>query len=371
MRIFVPRERQEEKRVAISPETTQKFKKLGIDVAIESGIGKASFYSDEAYKMAGAEIVSEANVSQYLSQADIILHVLPSEVQQLELLKPNAWHISFFDPFRYEDRKSVCEQRSLNVVSLERIPRTSLAQKMDALSSQSSLAGYVSVLEGAHYLSRALPMMVTSAGTLQAVRVFVIGAGVAGLQAIATAKRLGARVEAFDTRPEVEEQVHSLGAKFLKIKLGETQSSAQGYAKALSDEQLELQRKMMLDTCAHTDILITTAKVFGRKAPLIVNESLVKAMKPGSVIVDLAVEAGGNTEGLVAGKNIQTEDGVYILGEGYWERHVATSASQMYASNLYAFIEHFWNATTQSLKQNLEDPILKSCLWMHQGKVLF
>ncbi len=371
MQIFVPKEIQEETRVAITPDTVKKFNSLGIQVNVESGIGQLSLSTDEAYREAGANIVAGDQCTRQLQEADCVLHVLPLACEQLLNMKEGAWHVSFFDAFRYPQLVECFQQRKLNVVSLERIPRISLAQKMDALSSQSSLAGYVGVLQGIQHLAYVLPMMVTPAGTLQSARVFVIGAGVAGLQAIATARRLGARVEAFDTRPEVEEQVNSLGAKFVKINLGATGSTAQGYAKALTEEQLALQRQLMAKTCAKSDIVITTAKVFGRKAPLIINNEIIRQMRPGSVIVDLAVEAGGNTEGLIPGKNFVSDGGVWILGEGYWERKVARSSSQMLSSNLYAFIEHFWSKELNALQCDLESSILKSCLYAQAGTVRF
>ena len=368
MQIFVPRENSPEIRVAVTPETVRKFTKLGLSVAIETGAGLHSFLSDNDYQSAGAQIVSAENRSQSLQTADILLHVLPLEIADIAQLKPHAWHISFFDAFRYPEALAQFQQQQTNVISLERIPRTSFAQKMDALSSQSNLAGYVSVLQGVAYLRKTLPMLVTAAGTLQPARVFVIGVGVAGLQAIATAKRLGARVEAFDTRPEVEEQVRSVGAKFMKIDLGCTESTQQGYAKAITDEQLQRQREAMIDICAHSDVVITTAKVFGRKAPQIIHQAMLAAMKPGSVVVDLAVEAGGNTEGLVPGKNITTDHGVHLLGEGYWERKVSASASQLFASNLCALIEHLWEPQTQQLRRDENDPILKDCWWLNDGQ---
>ena len=371
MQIFVPREISEETRVAVTPETVKKFVQLGISVAIEQGAGEKSLISDEAYKQAGARVVLNEKRSSELQNADVVLHVLPLEATDIAHLKPHVWHISFFDAFRYPEALEAFKRQQTNVISLERIPRTSFAQKMDALSSQSNLAGYVGVLKGVQYLRKTLPMLVTSAGTLQAARVFVIGVGVAGLQAIATAKRLGARVEAFDTRPEVEEQVRSVGAKFVKIDLGQTGSTQQGYAKALTPEQLQRQREGMKVVCARSDIIITTAKVFGRKAPLILTKAMTDAMQSGSVVVDLAVEAGGNTEGLVAGQNIITPNGVHILGEGYWERNVAASASQMFASNLFALVEHLFDKDTQQLRCDEQDAILKSCLWLKDGETRF
>ncbi|MFQ6723022.1 MAG: NAD(P) transhydrogenase subunit alpha [Opitutales bacterium] len=368
MQIFVPRECENETRVAVTPDTVKKFIQLGITIQVESGCGLKSLHTDEDYVKAGAQIISTSEKKEALQAADLVLHVLPLEASDIAHMKPKAWHVSFFDTFRFPEQLEAFKQNQTNVISLERIPRTSFAQKMDALSSQSSLAGYVSVMEGLRYLPKTLPMMVTPAGTLQAARVFVIGAGVAGLQAIATAKRLGARVEAFDTRQEVEEQVQSLGAKFVKIDLGKTESTQQGYAKALTEEQLERQRALMLETCAHSDIVITTAKVFGRKAPLIINQAMLNAMKPGSVVVDLAVEAGGNTEGLVLGENTQTENGVYLLGEGYWERKVAASATQMLAANFFALIQHLWNAETKTLQYDENETILKACWCIKEGQ---
>lgn len=368
MQIFVPRECEKETRVAATPDTVKKFIQLGIAVQIESGCGLKSLHTDDDYSKAGAQIVPNDKKQEALQNADLILHVLPLDAEEIAHMKPKAWHVSFFDTFRFPEQFKAFQEKQTNVISLERIPRTSFAQKMDALSSQSSLAGYVSVMQGLSYLPKTLPMMVTPAGTLQAARVFIIGAGVAGLQAIATAKRLGARVEAFDTRQEVEEQVQSLGAKFVKIDLGKTESTQQGYAKALTEEQLERQRMLMLETCAHSDIVITTAKVFGRKAPLIINQAMLNAMKPGSVVVDLAVEAGGNTEGLVLGENTKTTNGVYLLGEGYWERKVATSATQMLAANFFALIQHLWNTETKSLLADETEPILKSCWCIKDGQ---
>ena len=371
MQIFVPREIPKETRVAVTPETVKNFIQLGLSVAVEQEAGAKSLISDEAYRQAGAQIVSNENRLRALETADILLHVLPIEAVDIAHLKPHAWHVSFFDAFRYPEALLRFKEQQTSVIALERIPRTSFAQKMDALSSQSNLAGYVGVLKGVQYLQKILPMLVTSAGTLQAARVFVVGVGVAGLQAIATAKRLGARVEAFDTRQEVEEQVHSVGAKFVKIDLGQTESTQQGYAKALTEEQLQQQREGIAAVCARSDIVITTAKVFGRKAPLILTKSMLDVMKSGSVIVDLAVEAGGNTECLVPGQNITTPNGVRILGEGYWERNVAASASQLFAANLFALVEHLFDKNTQQMQCNEQDAILNACLWLKDGQARF
>jgi NAD(P) transhydrogenase subunit alpha len=241
---------------------------------------------------------------------------------------------------------------------------------MDAISSQANLAGYYSVILAAERLNRILPMMMTPAGTISPARVFVIGVGVAGLQAIATARRLGARVEAFDTRPVVEEQVRSLGAKFVKIDLGETGQTEQGYARELTPEQIEMQRKGMAKVCAQSDIVVTTAKLFGRPAPTLVTGAMVAGMKRGSVIVDLAAETGGNVEGSESGREIVTDNGVRIVGIARLEACLPCHATQVYAANLANFVEHFWDAESKSFAYRLDDEILKGCLLTHKGQIL-
>jgi NAD(P) transhydrogenase subunit alpha len=240
---------------------------------------------------------------------------------------------------------------------------------MDVLSSQTNLAGYVAVIMAAGKINKILPMMMTPAGTLHPAKVFVIGAGVAGLQAIATAKRLGAKVEAFDTRPVVEEQVKSLGANFVKLDLGETGETKDGYAKALTEEQLEKQRQMMAKHCAKSDIVITTAQVFGKTAPRIITADMVAQMKKGSIIVDLAVETGGNVEGSKLNEEVDI-NGVTILGHGNLPGLVPQHASQMFSSNLVSFLQEFWNKETATLEFKIENKILKSCLITHNGEII-
>jgi NAD(P) transhydrogenase subunit alpha len=258
----------------------------------------------------------------------------------------------------------------VSAVSMEMIPRTTLAQKMDALSSQASLAGYAAVIQAAARLRLVLPMMMTPAGTILPARVFVLGAGVAGLQAIATAKRLGARVEAFDTRPVVEEQVRSLGAKFVKIDLGETGQTAGGYAQALTPEQIARQQAAMAKICAQSNIVITTAKVFGRKAPRLVTTAMLAGMSAGSVVVDLAIESGGNVEGARAGEDVVTPNGVTIIGHPCLESTVAHHASQVLAANYAAWITHFWDESRKALRLDVSDEILKGCLITHGGAIV-
>jgi NAD(P) transhydrogenase subunit alpha len=239
---------------------------------------------------------------------------------------------------------------------------------MDVLSSQASLAGYVAVILAAERLEKIVPMMMTPSGTIAPARIFINGAGVAGLQAIATARRLGARVEAFDTRTVVEEEVQSLGAKFVKIDLGETGQTADGYAKALTDEQLQIQRQAMTEHCASADIVITTAQVFGKKSPLIITKEMIAVMKEGAVVVDLAAEGGGNVEGVVLGEEIVT-GGVRIIGFENIPGRVAVHASQMYSKNLANFVLEYWDAEAKTMKLRLDDEIIKGCLVTHKHEI--
>jgi NAD(P) transhydrogenase subunit alpha len=251
---------------------------------------------------------------------------------------------------------------------MEMIPRSTRSQKMDALSSQASLAGYVMVLLAATHMPGIFPMMMTPAGTLKPAKVFIIGAGVAGLQAIATAKRLGSRVTAFDTRDVVKEQVESLGAKFLEIDLGETGQTKDGYARELTPEQIEKQRQAQADVIAESDVLITTAQVFGRKPPVLVTRDVVERMRPGAVIVDMAAETGGNVEGSEPGKTV-TINGVTVIGDGNWANYVARDASQMYASNMFNLVDDNWDEEGKIFKLDLEDDILQGCVITHEGEI--
>jgi H+-translocating NAD(P) transhydrogenase subunit alpha len=290
--------------------------------------------------------------------------------EEIGEMKRGCLHVSFLNPFSRKDLLRVFADAGVNAVSMEMMPRTTLAQKMDAISSQANLAGYYAIITAAERLNRILPMMMTPAGTISPAKVFVIGVGVAGLQAIATAKRLGARVEAFDTRPVVEEQVRSLGAKFVKIDLGETGQTEQGYAKELTPEQIELQRQGMAKVCAQSDIVVTTAKLFGRPAPTLVTREMVAGMKRGSIIVDLAAETGGNVEGSEPDREVVTANGVRIVGIAKLEACLPGHATQVYAANLANFVEHFWDGEAKAFSYRLDDEILKGCLLTHDGKVL-
>lgn len=368
MLVFAPCESPTEARVAVTPEYAKKLMALGLTVAVEAGAGQKAGHPDSQYAAVGAEVRSDRAAA--LAQADIVLRVRKPEAAETAALKRGALHVSFLDPFREKALLQAMAGAGLSVVSMEMMPRTTLAQKMDALSSQANLAGYYAVIRGAERLTKILPMMMTPAGTISPARVFVIGVGVAGLQAIATAKRLGARVEAFDTRPVVEEQVKSLGAKFVKIDLGETGQTAQGYAKELTPEQVRKQQEGMAKVCASADIVITTAKLFGRPAPKLVTQAMLAGMQPGSVVVDLAAEGGGNVEGTVLNEEVVTANGVRIVGAGALEACMATHASQVYSANLYNFIEHFWDKKAGSFSYRLEDEILKGCLLAHGGSIV-
>ena len=367
MQVFCPREHAPETRVSADPESVKKLTGLGLEVVVESGAGLASDHEDAAYEAAGARITTDRQAA--LAAADIVFRVNSPQPEEIASLKRGCLHVSFLNPFARKDLLQAFAAAGVNAVSMEMMPRTTLAQKMDAISSQANLAGYYAVIRGAERLNRIFPMMMTPAGTISPARVFVIGVGVAGLQAIATAKRLGARVEAFDTRPVVEEQVRSLGAKFVKIDLGETGQTAQGYAKELTPEQIEKQRQGMAKVCAQSDIVITTAKLFGRPAPTVVTKDMVAAMKRGSIIVDLAAETGGNVEGTVVDQEVTTDNGVLIIGTAKLEACLPCHATQVYAANVANFLEHFWDKEAATFSYKLEDEILKGCLMTHEGAV--
>jgi NAD(P) transhydrogenase subunit alpha len=343
----------------------KKLTGLGATVQVQAGLGATLHIEDSAYEAAGAAVITD--LSAAMAEADMVLRL--NKPAGPEGLKPGAIHVSYLDPFFDLDNVKAFAAAKISAVCMEMIPRTTIAQKMDALSSQASLAGYAAVIQGAAKLQRSLPMMMTPAGTLSPCKVFVIGAGVAGLQAIATAKRLGARVEAFDTRPVVEEQVQSLGAKFLKIDLGETGQTAGGYAKELTPEQLAKQQEAMGKAIAKSDIVITTAKLFGRPAPRLITDAQIAGMVPGSVIIDMAAGSGGNVEGSKPDQDVVIH-GVTVAGDTNLEGKVPYDASQMYGSNLVNFVQHFWNKETKAFELRREDEIIDGSLLTHDGEVV-
>lgn len=368
MQIVVPAETWEnERRVALIPDSVKKLVRAGLSVSVESGLGSQSGYSDADYEEAGATVSGDR--AALLGSGDIVLRVRKPSLDEVGQLKQGAIQVSYLDPYNEHELVDALAAQGVSAISMEMIPRTTRAQKMDALSSQANLAGYVMVVLAAQKLDRILPMMMTPAGTLSPAKVFVIGAGVAGLQAIATAKRLGARVEAFDTRPVVAEQVQSLGAKFVDIDLGETGQTKDGYARELTPEQLEMQRQGMKKVISESDIVITTAQVFGRPAPRIVTADMVEAMQPGGVIVDMAVDSGGNVEG---SKPDETVDigGVSILGISNLPAQVAKDASQMYSSNLFNLVSEYWNDEEKTFNLDLADDILQGCVITHDGAIV-
>ncbi len=368
MRLVALTEPGDEARVALTPVVAAKLAGLGVEVAVEAGLGAAADYPDAAYAEAGAAVGGDRG--ELLAGADMVWRVRKPPPEEVRRMKRGTVHVSFFDPFREREMLAALAEAGVSAVSMEMMPRTTLAQKMDSLSSQASLAGYAAVIQAAACSRGIFPMMMTPAGTLSPARVFVIGVGVAGLQAIATAKRLGARVEAFDTRPVVEEQVRSLGAKFVKIDIGETGQTAEGYARELTPEQIERQREGMAKVCAQSNVVITTAKLFGRPAPVLVTAAMIARMKPGSIVVDLAAGAGGNVEGVEPGKTVVTDNGVRIIGAVALEATVARDSSAMYAANLYAFFEHFWDAGEGRFALRRDDEILSGCLLTHGGEVV-
>ncbi|HUV07793.1 MAG TPA: Re/Si-specific NAD(P)(+) transhydrogenase subunit alpha [Spirochaetia bacterium] len=367
MIIGIPKETDpKERRVPLVPQTAKRLAALGAGLVIEQGAGLPSGFDDREYRDAGAKVLKTRE--EVLSGANIVLRLNVPPKQDVALLKPETIHISYLDPFNQRKLVETMAAARIAALSMEMIPRSTRAQKMDALSSQASLAGYVAVILAAERLAQVFPMMMTPAGTLSPARVFVIGAGVAGLQAIATAKRLGARVEAFDTRPVVAEQVQSLGARFVQVDLGETGETKDGYAKTLAPEQLARQQEAMAKHCALADVVITTAQVFGRKAPLIVTEEIIKSMKPGSIIVDMAVESGGNVAGSEADLEV-VKGPARILGYTNLAGRVPAHASQMYSSNAGSLIEEFWDKEKKEMVLDPDDEIIQGCLITRGGEI--
>jgi NAD(P) transhydrogenase subunit alpha len=367
MKVFIPKETYpNESRVPMLPSDVEKLVKKGADVEIQGGLGATCNFTDAHYENAGAKAVKDRAAG--LSSAELVLRLRKPALDEVKLLKSGSIHASYLDPFNEKALVRALAEQGVSAICMEMIPRTTLAQKMDALSSQASLAGYAAVIWAAERLDKIFPMMMTPAGTIQPARVFIIGAGVAGLQAIATAKRLGARVDAFDTRPVVAEQVKSLGARFVEVDLGETGQTKDGYARELTPGQLQKQRDAMAKVCAQADVVITTAQVFGRRAPLIVTREMIAGMKPGSLVIDMAVEGGGNVEGSALGREVAV-NGVNIVGLENIPARVAVHASQMYSSNLTSLVEHFWNKESKRLELDLDDEIMKGCLIAHNGEI--
>jgi H+-translocating NAD(P) transhydrogenase subunit alpha len=364
MRIAVPSETQgSETRVAATPETVRKFIALGADVAIEKGAGLLSGISDADYEAAGASIARTAK--DVLKGADIVLKVRRPAETELKSYGSGAVVIGIMDPYGNEAAVDAMAKAGISAYAMEFMPRITRAQVMDVLSSQANLAGYRAVIDGAGEYGRGIPMMMTAAGTVPAARIFIMGVGVAGLQAIATARRLGGVVTATDVRPATKEQVESLGAKFLAVEDDEFKQAqtAGGYAKEMSKEYQAKQAELTAAHIAKQDIVITTALIPGRPAPKLVSKAMVESMKAGSVIIDLAVERGGNCEMARPGETVVTPNGVKIVGHLNVPGRLAATASQLYAKNLYAFVETMVDKKEKKLAINLDDELVKAtCL---------
>ena len=356
---------QGDKRSTLHPETIKPLLDMGINIIFERSLGKDIDIDDEVFEAMGARAVSR---DECLQSSQVIYSSSALNKEEIAKLKNETVFIGLLNPFENREQFKYFADQNVTAISMEFIPRITRAQKMDVLSSQANLAGYAAVIESAQHLSIGLPMMMTAAGTLKPARVFVIGVGVAGLQAIATAKRLGARVEAFDTRDVVEEQVNSLGAKFVKIDLGETGQTDQGYAKELTPEQIQKQKDLQSDVCSRSDIVITTAQLFGRPAPKLIDDATIKKMKPGSVIFDMAVESGGNVEGSVADEII-INNGVKVIGISNLASKVADHASFALSNNFNNWISEFFNKENQKIEFNFEDEIIKSSVLVYEGSI--
>ena len=354
-----------EKRVVVTPQTVKDLLKTGLEVHVQSGAGHLSFFSDSDYENAGAKIISSA--AEILSNSDLVIKVATATLDEIEQLKNGSSYISLIQTTREVEIVKKLTDKEISAFSMHLIPRTTLAQSMDALSSQANVAGYKSVLAGAVHLPVYMPLLMTAAGTIPPAKVLIIGAGVAGLQAIATAKRLGAQVEAFDVRPEVKEQVESLGAKFVEIQSEDDEGVGEGgYAKETSDEYKEKQQALMKEHISKSDLVITTALIPGKPAPILIPSSMVDAMKKGSVIVDLAAENGGNCEDTVAGE-VTTKNGVIIDGTLNLPSTMQVHSSQLYAKNISTFISHM--TKDGILEINMEDEIVAGSIFTHQGKI--
>lgn len=360
-----------ENRVAIVPDVASKLIKKGFSVNVEKDAGINAGFTNQQYLDAGAKLID--STEELFNSGDIILKVqrpLDNSVigkNEIKLMKKGAFLVSLLYPLHYPELAKKCAENGVNVISMDAIPRTTLAQKMDALSSQANIAGYKSVILAANYLGKIFPLMMTAAGTIQPAKVVIMGAGVAGLQALGTAKRLGAIVEVSDIRPAVKEEVQSLGGRFIEVETDENMQDAGGYAKEASEEFLKKQKELIFKHVANADIVITTALVPGKKAPILVTEEMVKAMRPGSVLLDMAVEFGGNCEISENGKIVK-KHGVTIIGEPNLPSLVATNSSEVYSKNILALLEHI--SKDGKIELNLEDEIVKGALITYNNEVV-
>lgn len=368
MKLAIPRERQEgEARVAASPETVKKLVGLGLDVTVETGAGEHASFADALYADAGAKIA--ASEAEALKDADLVFKVRAPLDEEIGLMKRGAMLAAILNPYDDKARIRKYADAGINAFAMEFMPRITRAQSMDVLSSQSNLAGYKAVINAAAAFTRAMPMMMTAAGTVAPARTFIMGVGVAGLQAIATAKRLGCIVSATDVRSATKEQVESLGGTFVMVESEESGDAAGGYAKEMSEDYKRAQAALVAEHIKKQDIVITTALIPGRPAPVLVTEEMVRSMKPGSIIVDLAVERGGNCPLSEPGKTVR-KHGVTIIGDLNVAGQLAVDASALYAKNLLNFITPLIDKETKSLNINWEDEIITGTALTRDGQVI-
>ena len=368
MKVAITRETQdEETRVAAVPDTVKRLRALNLEVVVERGAGSASMITDEEYEAAGATLAESA--AQALQGAEVVLKVRRPSTEELALIEEGAIVLAVMDPYGQEQALDAMAKAGITAFAMELMPRITRAQSMDVLSSQANLAGYRAVVEAAQVFDRALPLMMTAAGTVPAAKVFVMGAGVAGLQAIATAKRLGASVSATDVRPAAKEQVASLGGKFIAVEDEEFKAAetAGGYAKEMSAEYQAKQAALVEEHISKQDIVITTALIPGRPAPKLITKAMLARMRPGSVVVDLAVERGGNVEGSVADQ-VSEVDGIKLIGYSNLAGRIATSASLLYSRNLLAFLTTLVDKEQGHLAIDFDDALVKATALTHQGR---
>ena len=366
MKISVPKETiHGETRVAATPQSVKELIKAGYKVNIETGAGTSSFISDDDFKNAGANIVSSTN--ELYKDSDIVIKVAPLTNDEVELMPIGSILISFFQPTIELEKVKSISSKKITGLSMHLVPRTTLAQKMDALSSQANIAGYKAVLMGSSHMSVYMPLLMTAAGTIRPAKVLILGAGVAGLQAIATAKRLGAQVEAFDVRPEVKEQVESLGAKFVEVVSESDDGVGEGgYAKETSDEYKQKQQELIKEHISKADMVVTTALIPGRKAPILIGKDVVELMKPGSVIMDLAAENGGNCE-VTEKDKIITHNDVIVDGTSNIPATMPVHASELYAKNISALV--LYMTKENNLNLDMGDEIISGSSYTHEGKI--
>ena len=365
MKVSIPKEKNDfERRVSVTPDVVQSLIKSGFEVYVEKDAGLNSYFSNEAYEKAGAKILSDTTI---YSDADVVLKVNAPSPSEISLMKKGSVLISMMYAATNPEVVEACAKAGVNSFSMDAIPRISRAQKMDVLSSQANLAGYKAVLIGAAALGKIFPLLMTAAGTIKPSKVVIMGAGVAGLQAIATAKRLGAIVEVSDIRPETKEQVESLGGKFIQLKNDDSVQLEGGYVKGVSDEFLKMQQELIAKHISEADLVITTALIPGRKAPILITDEMVKSMKMGSVIVDMAVGQGGNCTMSEVNKTV-VKNGVTIIGESNLPSLLPLNASELYAKNIQAFLLHL--ATKDGFKWEMEEEITKGSLITYNGEAV-